>query len=87
MGVPLKPDPRREWLKRRRRRKLPALITMQSLARLADLDSDEILDRIKRGHIAPLFATHEATALLVLLRRERSRRLLDWDDTDPETEH
>lgn len=87
MGVPLKPDPRREWLKGRRRRKLPAVVTMQALARLANLDSDEILDRIKRGHLVPLFATNEATALLVLLRRERSRRFFDWDDDDPDTEH
>lgn len=86
MGVPLKPDPRREK-HMRRHRSLPKVITMASLARLARLDSDEILDRIKRGHIVPLFATHEATALLVLLRRERSRRLFDWDDDDPHTEH
>lgn len=87
MGVPLKPDPRREWLKRRRRRKLPQVITMTTLARLTELDSDEILDRIKRGHIAASFTPHEATALLMLLRRERSRRFFDLDDDDPETEH
>lgn len=87
MGKPLVPDPRHQWSTRRRRSPGPGLITMQSLARLAELDATEILERVQRGHIAPLFSRSEALALLLLLRRERSKRIFDWDDDDPETEH
>lgn len=86
MGKPLTSTRKFNWCAQRRRPQA-GIISLQSLARLAGLDLDEILDRIRHGHIAPVFTRDEALGLMLLLRRERSLRIFGFHDDDDRGDH